>query len=333
MRTAIVIFCVGLLSGLTLAADPTKDPGGWAEVKLGMTPEEVLAALGTDGYLDDDSKQQEPFNLDQTVDLPAALAFAKQVIASEKKDAATASPGVLEASKALLSETRSATWAYATVSQPGPNLTTQFDPRSIRRLSGILEQITSSGAKGTAAYARGLHIKTGSKVTQIGEQSLDDKSKQRLQKIEQAVADLAAAIKQATDHKKGDADREPVDASRVRARPVSIRGIKLDPTFDFAANRLTKVTMSQGYMGENWANFDERGMQQTLCDALAEKYGPPDQKNQKANSFEFVWKFPTTIIRCVSSRISIPDSGLVRKGVRVVYESAHAERVDDSDKL
>jgi hypothetical protein len=333
LKTSTITLLVSLCIAASLpAADPAKDPGGWAEVKLGMTPDEVLAALGTDGYIGDAPREVRPFNLDETVDLPAAVAFAKDVIANAKEDSATTGGDLLDACKALLAETRSTNWAYATVSRPGPNMTPQFDPRSIRRISGNLESITSWGAKVTEAYRRQLNIRAGGKVTTIEEQSLDDKSKNRLQKIEQAVADMALAMNRNDEQKKGNADHNPVEASRVKAREVKVRGITLNPSFTFSDNRLTKIVMSQNSAGELSTNFNEIGMQQTLCDALTEKYGPVDQQNRNASSREAVWLFPTTIIRCISSRVSIPG-GMTHRGVRIVYEVPDSEDGDEKDKL
>ena len=331
MRDVLVAACMAALLCAELgAADVAKDPGGWGDVKLGMTPEEVSKSLGTDGYIESTNPEPQPFNLDDTVDLPAAIAFAKEAIAISKKDPANASTQITDASKELLAQNRSATWPYAHYEGGGLSSPARY---SKRRLSGTLEQITATGAKRTAAYARSLHIRSGGKVTQIPEKQLDDKSKVGLQKIEQAVADLASAIKQAEEQDKRDDGNQPIEASRIKAREVKIRGITLNPTFKFTDNRLTSISMSQAYAGENSANFDERGMQKTLCDALIEKYGPPDQNNQNAFSREYVWQFPTTVIRCISSRVSVPDSAIVRKGLRIVYEVPDAKAADSDDNL
>lgn len=319
-----------ILFSNSLAADATKDPGGWAAVQLGMTPEEVVAALDNDGFLDSVGPEPQPFNLDESVDLPVAISFARETIANSKKDSANANTEVVDACKELLDKNRVATWTYAHHLGGGMSSPAQL---STRRLSGTLERIVASGAKGTIAYVRSLHVRVGSKVTQIPERSLDDKSQLQLQKIEQAVADLASAMSRAADRSSRDDDLQPNEARRIKAREVTIRGIKLIPNFTFSANRLTRISLSQRHAGENGETFDEIGTQQVLCDALTEKYGPPDQKNQKADSREFSWQFPTTVIRCNSTRASVPDAGVVRKSVRIVYEAPNAADTQSKDKL
>lgn len=334
MRRTLIAVCIGALLHTALcAADPAKDPGGWNALKFGMSPDQVVAALGPASYVADLKPEPRPFRLDETIDLPAAFGYAAEVVAKSKKGDDTIAPGIVDTCKALLALSRPASWRYDAKSFDSS--LPLFDPRNVRRVTATLESITSWGGKGTAAYSRTLHVRNGTKITDISESVLDDKSAKRLREIEDAVENLAAAIQRDARLKNIAAKHEPqpIDPARIRVHETEVRGITLQPELTFAGNNLSRIKLSREYAGENDQNFDELGMHRTLCDALAAKYGPADEENKNDNGWEYVWKFPTTVIRCTAGHRSYTGRLFARDWVFIVYEVPDAAPADTKDNL
>lgn len=332
--SGLAIFCC--ISAICFGADPAKDPGGWGDVKLGMSPDQVLASLGPDGFVLGPSAEEtkRPFGLDDTTDVPAAVAFAKEQVEKAKRDTDSVPAELLSACTALLKEMKVFLW----VARAGNNPFTPPVQRNAppKKLSGVLESITSWGAKSTDAYRRTLQIKTSRATVPVGEVELDPDSKKKLARIEAAIADIALAMQRVDELSKIKAGRredEPTPSARVRARPTKIRGIELKPDFTFKDERITKIDLGAQYANDGGAGFDEHGMQQTLVDALEEKYGRFDEQNRSDGGVEYLWRFPKTVIRCVAGQRTYPGRAFVRKWVSITYEQPSEANSPATEKL
>jgi hypothetical protein len=333
-RYSLAIFC--FIGAASIAADPAKDPGGWAEVKFGMTPDEVLKALGPDGYVKAPPPEEtrRPFSIDETVDVPAAMAFAKETRANAKADPTSVPEDLLGACNELLAKSKSSLWVAREGNNPLSRPSDKAKPA--QKVSGSLEKITSWGAKGTAAYQRTLHIKTTRAVVPVPEVLLDADSKKRLATFEGAILDIAIAMQRREEgerlrQREGKVATTP--SNRVCARPVTIRGIKLTPDFKFDGEKVARIHLELEYAGESGFQFDESGMQRTLVEALGEKFGRHDEQNRTSNGQEYLWRFPSTVIRCSAGRVTFPDSSFVRKYVAISYEQPTGENTAGKEKL
>jgi hypothetical protein len=328
--------CVCVIPAFCFAADPAKDPGGWADVKFGMSPDQVLASLGPDGYVlaTSPAEAARPFGLDETTDVPAAVAFAKDKVARAKKDSDSVPDELLAPCEKLLKEMKSFSWVSRAANNPLTPPTEMNEPP--RRISGTLESITSWGAKGTIAYRRTLQIKTARAIVPVSEVLLDPDSKKELARIENAIEDIASAMRRVdelADRKIGTDEKQPTPASRVRSHPVKIRGIALHPDFTFDGEKLSKIYLGAEYAKNGGAGFDEHGMQETLVDALEEKYGRHDERNRADGGVEYLWRFPGTVVRCVAGQRTYPGRAFVRKWVSITYEQPSAANAPAQDKL
>jgi hypothetical protein len=337
MRCKVVGFAfLCWLSAVCFAADPAKDPGGWAAVKFGMSPDEVLAALGPDGYVLAPSPEEtkRPFGLDDTTDVPAAAAFAKERVAQAKKDSDSVPDELLSPCKKLVQEIKTFLWVSRAANNPLTPPGQRNEPP--KKTSGTLESITSYGGKGTAAYQRTLQIKTSQATVPVPEVLLDPDSKKKLARIENTIADIASAMQHidfVAQRKQGEGEKQPTPASRVRAQPIKIRGITLQPDFTFEGDKLSQIYLGAEYANDGGAGFDEHGMQKTLVDALEEKYGRHDERNRDNGGVEYLWRFPRTVVRCVAGQRTYPGRAFVRKWVSVTYEEPTEANAPAADKL
>ncbi len=325
-----VVFCA--ISTVALAADPAKDPGGWAGVKFGMNPDEVLKALGPDGYVEASPEDNRlPFNIDETVDIPAAMTFAKETVASAKADAASVPEDLLGACKELLAKSKAFVWVF---SDSQSDSSGRAQPA--KRVSGSLEKITSYGAKHIGHYQRTMHIKTARAILLLPEARLDPGSKKRLVEIEGAILDIANAMRrreEAERLRRGEGRPIATPANRVRVRPTKIRGIEIVPKLTFDGEKVRRIYLQVQYEGEIGFQFDETGMQQTFVEALSEKFGPHDERNRTSNGQEYLWRFPSTVIRCSAGRATFPGSSFVRKYASITYEEPSQENAASKDRL
>jgi len=101
---------------------------------------------------------------------------------------------------------------------------------------------------------------------------------------------------------------------------VDVRGVSLGVVLKWDDNaKLKQVVLANSYSGEDSGNFDRYGIHRTLCDALQERYGPPDERNNTASETVVVWRFPETIIKCVHG-VRRTDTAWSIKYVHVSYE-------------
>lgn len=324
------------LFAVCLGAEPKDDPGGWGDLKFGMSPDEVLEALGPGGFVQEApaAETQRPFGLDETTDIPAAVGFAKQQVEKAKEAPDSVPEVLLTPCKELLAEMKRFMW----VARDGNNPHTQPEDRKKppKKVSGVLDSITSWGAKKTTAYQRTLQIKTARAIVPLGEVVLDPDSQGKLARIEDAIADIASAmqrLEELASIKAGPKPPEPTPADSVRAHPIKIRGLELTPRISFDGEKLTRIRLGMEYGGDGGAGFNEHGMQQTLVEGLKEKYGPADERNSTDNGVEYLWRFPTTVIRCRAGRLSFPGRLYVQKWVSVSYEQPSVANAPTKDKL
>lgn len=333
--------CIAFVAYPARSADAKRDPKGWGKVRFGMTAREVVNVLdGAASFQQDKQAPQKPLTIDEdgTPDLRRALEIAKQILA-DAKDKGDASPAI-EAARRLVKLIKPRQWML--YGQGGPDDTGMPTKTLSARLSGTLEGFEpamllgfAGGPGGDSEKRARVVIRPPNKrlqpVTWGGVfESFDDASVAYIQEVQGAVSDLA-------DH--GIVERQeemPRDAERHRELEVDrimVRGVELQPAIEFRNGTVNKVALFMRDSGDGGANFDEFGMHRTLCEALEEKFGPPDERNNGAASAETVWRFPETVITCSRSRISFPDSGFIRKGVCITYAKPSNENSGEDDNL
>jgi len=167
------------------------------------------------------------------------------------------------------------------------------------------------------------------KTASISETWLEPKSRELLKKIEGLIYDLAMH-RFPEDTPQASDDIRP---SQIKLNDATVRGVTLSPELEFDADgKLAKVRLANIFEGEVDMPFDKNGMQQTLCNALEERYGPPDERNNTAASTHVIWRFPNTVIRCSSSEFP-KGPGIVRKYVGIAYEVPTEENAQGKEKL
>ena len=324
--------CLLFLTCIAKGADAGSDPQGWNEVRFGMTAREVVNALdGKAQFQQEPQASQKPLTLDKhgTPDLVQALDVAKKILADakESKDAVPSA----EAAKRLVRLLKPRRWVF--YNQGGPDSTGKPTKVLASRVFGTLEAFTLNFGEAQRAP---IVIRPANRSLQsityggLFANICDEASERYLHEVEDAVHQLSGHI--AAERQK---EQQPAaeEHREVEVAAVLIRGIDLEPRIEFENGRVSKVVLSLRYAGEDGALFDEFGLHRTLCEALHEKFGPPDEKNNGAASAESVWRFPNTVVTCGRSRMFFSDSAFVRKGVWVAYAPPSAENARGDDNL
>ena len=333
MRILLLLFlAASVLFQPCVAAEPAKDPSGWGELTFGMTPKEVVDAMGTGVFLESPGANEvkaTPFRTGagagEGIDIPAALEFAQNTLSAAEKNK-NLDPALVESCRDLRGLLKPRSWSY------GPSFDASAQPLERKqppsKVTATLEQMLN------AFNGRVLTVRTAAKnapLIQFNESRIDQKSKDYVDKVEKAVESLATlcAPKREQPADAGDV----VDPSMIHAREVAVRGIKLKPDFTFTDGGLSKVTLSTSFAGDSGANFDHYGIHRTLCAALMDKYGDAKETNDKPTSREMIWRFPKTVVRCVRYELHFPGSSFVRKGVSISYEMPSNENASGDDNL
>jgi hypothetical protein len=311
------------------AADPAKDPAGWGDLRFGMTPKEVVEAMGAGVHVENPRPQRRPFRSGDTVDIPSALVFAKETISGANK-VEGGNEEIMEAAKRLHGQLKPRGWSFSQADNPHAPPEERRKPPI--KVTATLESFSEFGA--FQAYDRSVVLRPANKAAQIlkwSDKYIDQKSKDYIQKVEAAVeelADLAAA-------REGQSlpNRNQIDPSLIRTKAVTVRGITLQLDFTFDGESLTKIRLHHDFEGDDAGNLNYHGMHRTLCEALAEKYGKADEDNDAVMATETIWRFPKTVLRCKRYQWNAPGSAYVRKGVSISYEMPSQENVNGDDNL
>lgn len=286
---ALLVIAIGL-AGSATCADPEKDPQGWNGIAFGMTRQQVLAALGGRGHLEHPRNRLKPLmlNTGDCADLPAALAAATQIV-----DRAGADPKMKDravAAENLLDLLKPRDWVILAPSPPQGN--NRRKPKG-KKVVGTLTRYRSLGFNGIEIE---LAIEGKNGGLSLRPDSLDDASNQYLDEVDQAVDQLSGMI----------AEAELAASGEVVIAPVQIRGIELEPNVKFVGDTVTKVSLCTPGADNPLTRIPNlSGMHRTLCDALAEKYGPADERNETDTAFSVVWHFPKTKLSCSQTRFGI----------------------------
>jgi len=312
-----------------LAADPAKDPAGWGDLRFGMTAREVVDAMGVGVFLESPDSQEKvhPFKSpgNDVADLTAATSFVDEALSSGNKDH-DQDPDVLDACRKLRGLLKPRSW---TVVNAESGMFPSASPQRTPKVTATLENIFNS----PGGYKM-LSLRTAAKkapVLTIHEHAIDEKSRGYLEKVTQAVDALAAVIVAKKDNRPAGED-DAIDPAAIHTRDITVRGITLKPKFTFTDGRLVQVNLGIHFAGDGGFNFDHRGVHDTLCEALVEKYGVPNERNRQGNVEEMLWRFPKTVVRCARYERDL-GSGFVRKGVYISYEMPSEENTSGGDNL
>ena len=343
-RLAVVAGC---LFSPCYGADPGKDPNGWGELKFGMNAKQVVDALGVEVFIEEAKPEQHrPFRSGDTIDIPAALAFAKEKIAAENENKG-GDVDVLEAAKKLRVLLKTRGWSYSEADNPyaPPSAERRKPPSKVTAtlesfiqppgpMGPIGSQIKESQIKESQInriVVLRLSNKKASQPVNLSARYIDQKSKDYIREVEAAVEELAALVMPRQDQP--DPNPNHINPATIRARVVTVRGITLQPGFSFNGESLAEVRLHSGFAGEGANNFDHWGMHRTLCEALTEKYGKADEDNDTPVTSEKIWRFPKTVLRCRRYEVTFPGSSFVRKGVSITYEVPSETNVSGDDKM
>jgi hypothetical protein len=294
----------GFLSGEAKAADPAKDPLGWGDLRFGMTPEQVLKALGPRAGVRR-PETPRPLMLDdkKTPDIPQALEIAKNLIDDPSAKAQDAKIGE---SKALLSLVKRRGWRGSPANNSGNEAKT---PKTI---SGILESFSDDESSQRFVLIRPANPRMPPVALLRG--SLDSQSQAYVKEIEDSVYDLSESI---WADERRIAELAPLDPNSIEVESVRISEITLVPEVLFRGGKLWKVNLHTPGADNPTTPYNSgwMGMFLTLRNALSEKYGAPDEQG-RGDSGEFAaWRFPRTLISCRHGR----------HGIWVTYEEEARE--------
>jgi hypothetical protein len=307
-----------MLFGQACAADPELDPGGWKSLKLGMTVEQVVRSLDGIGHVGnaDGSPGVLPLGIDTIPDLPAAKKLAQQVLAEDKRSPGEQPEELLAACKVFLGLLKKTRWSYVQSLDDGPE---SFKKKgNVRAVNGVLESIARQPQEGPTAKQLVIRV-NGKKEVRVYERALEDSSKQQLAQLIDSMKTIAAhVLPDSTVPKDG-----VVQASQIVLDTVDIRGVRLRPSLTFdSEGHLVRIVMATFYAGDG-IGIDHHAMHRTLSDALVEKYGRPDERNDNGQESSVMWRFPKTFLKCYKG--SQRDGAWVRQYVGIQYEVPNAE--------
>jgi hypothetical protein len=270
--------------GLALGADPEKDPAGWNDVRLGMPRHQAIAALGDRAHIEQDPQKARPLMLNGAMaNLPAALAEANQII-RQANDQDKNTP-VVKAAERLLDLLKPRIWK---VVEYRDSPVVGQSPRKIEKnLEGTLESFVDLGFHGRDVVIQPK--KKGQNAQRVSPKRLDHKSDEYIAAVDHAASELSNQI----------ALRDWERNTRLVIDEVKVRGITLIPELIFEDDVVVKIVLATpGADGAVRHVPNGFGMQQTLRDALIEKFGPPDEENQTEFVNNVIWRFPKTVVRC-----------------------------------
>lgn len=338
---AVVVFGLSA-SFMPLAAsgaDASKDPMGWGDVRFGMSAREVVAALGGKAQFQKAPPAAPPFMLDDrgTIDLQGALAASRRILDSEAPEGN--GDLIADAARRLKKLIKPRQWIlYTQGGMSGGPADATGKPLKVlhSRLFGTLESINPPGfAFGEERVSWSAVIRPVSKIKQPitwgGLFNLWDEASERyIDDVRGAVRVLSDRVSEQRRKNEPSAD---VEHGEVDVAAVTVRGIELQPTVTFENDKVSEIVLLTRYEGENGELFDEREMHTTLCEALEEKFGPPQERINSLTSTEAIWRFPATVITCARGRVSFPETGFVRKTVLVKYSPASNENAVSDENL
>ena len=342
MRNSSVPTIVVLLSWVTIAAsaaDPAKDPDGWASLRFGMSPKEVVDALGNEGRVVPlpEPEKPLPLTLSDCPDIVEAKKMAQELLSTEKERPGTLPPSILEACRELLAMLRSRKWTYTATGNRWVPGDPQKKAAKKNTITGAIESFSPDypnspipNTGGRRHVKKILNIRVNQKTqTSLAEDSLEPSSREQIKKIEGLIYDIAMHQFPPPPAP----DPSVIDPLQIKLNMVKIRGLTLTPEVVFdGRDKLSKVRMASQYAGEDGIVFDRNGMQRTLCEALEEKYGRPDEQNRTTSESHYIWRFPKTFLRCSSGEFRF-DTGFVRKYVSITYEVPTEENAQGKEKL
>jgi hypothetical protein len=314
LAVAVSLSC-WLPMGDSRAAPPERDPKGWGDVRFGMTQEEVIKALDGKAHIEPPRAGLAPLMKSPTVaDLHTAITKAKSVVDDATDEGSDDDEEVL-AAKQLLKLIKPRKWRV--IRRPEVRRIGQPAIVIDRQFMGTLEDFND-----LAFHGRDLVVRPTNKRHEpqtLSPATLDKDSTEYLAKVDQAVSLLSDIL--ANEALKAPASKD----GRLVIAPVEVRGIVLQPDIEYEGRFVSRINLSTPGADNpmtpvNPARF---GLHRTICDALAQKFGPSDERNSLGNVDVVVWRFPETLIKCSCSRF----------GVEIVYERATKTNASGGDDL
>jgi hypothetical protein len=313
------------------SASPDKDPLGWGEVKFGMNRKQVVLALDGKAHLE--PRRDTPVKLPPLMrtakipDLPDAIQTARGIAEQAKKDNEVNTPKT-EPAKRLLKLIKPRVWKQSLEANQGDP--TQRNTRLMRnrQLTGTLDDLVASqlGEFEFALENDGIctvSIRPQNRRLSPAKWSvanLDKESGEYLAEVVAAIGELSRSLEAEIP---AEVPRE--EDLRLVIAPTKVRGVTLLPSIAFDGDGVAEITL--GTPGADNpttpANPGRFAVHQTICEALEEKYGPPDERNRLADRDQVVWRFPKTVIECWCHRF----------GVEVNYVMPSARKSSGVDEL
>jgi hypothetical protein len=313
---AVLRFCAlaFLLSRLSAAADADRDPGGWNEVQFGMTRQQVIDVLRGKVTVEPDRSVQRPLMspTNAVAVIPEAIAEANEIIEQAAQPGAKRDAKV-ELAEQLLKHLKPAKWGVSATVFDSSKRSSRSAARMRKTIDGTLEGIVD-----LAAHGRDLLIRPKGKnqdLVRVNPETLDEKSTERLRQIDDAIDELSRLLERERTVRKG----------RFRIDTVQVRGIILKPDVRFDNDEVGSIMLSTPGADNPTTphNPNRHAIARTLCDALEEKFGPPDERNQVGDVEKVIWRFPKTVITCASHRL----------GIEISYEPPSPSNDAGSDNL
>jgi hypothetical protein len=295
-------------------ADPDKDPRGWGEVQFGMTQAQVVDALQGAARVGEDINRPQPLMLSPNIpNLPKALSEAERIVEAAGRDENEANAKTATA-RLLLTLIKPRSWTqYETEESLSPRPPSMRKRGISTRVSGTLQEFVDLGARPRSLLVQ-PRGKNSAAIHMRGD-LLDEKSKEHVLQVEQAILDL-------NEHLEAEAGPRP---GVLKIRDIQVRGITLRPRVDFVDGVVSRIELStpgadNPMTPENPNGF---GIHLTLCDALEEKFGKPDEQGTTGSDRHSVWRFPQTVVTCSVHRL----------GNSIRYEPPSEANASGVDKL
>jgi len=302
---------------------------GWGEVKFGMTRKQVVAALDGKAHLEPlrntPAKLPPLMRTPNTPDLPEALLKARRIVeeAQVKKEADTPKA---EAAKRLLKLIKPRVWRKFREGDESASGARKKVLVLDGQLSGTLEDLGDSrGGRfgGVAGGVDTVSIRPQNKRLPAVICSISNLDRDSVKYI----AEVTSVIDELSEFLAADlpAEVQREEDMKLVIAPTEIRGIKLMPSIKFDAAGVASVSLETLGADNPTTPVNPRrfAMHQAICEAIEEKYGPPDERNHVADREQVIWRFPKTIIVCSCHRF----------GIGVTYIMPSAWDSDGADTL
>ena len=313
-----VIICLTAVPSFDVkAGDAAKAPNGWGDLKFGMTASEVMTALGPRARINQPEPPRPLMLSDRkTPDIRAAVRMSQTIATAADVD--DNSPKVV-AARAIIKLFKPRNWKGRQAPKNPPPWDKEED-RPIQSIVGTLVEFSTDTHVHdfVTVFPKNPRMQTVSLLRD----SLDPKSSEYAQEAKIAIFDLTEALlAEAREARQAGAAKQ----GYIKINPIEVREVTLMPEVEFTDGKLSKIRLGTPGCNDPSTPYNPGwpGMYRSICEALEEKYGPPDEKGRGDIGPFSSWRFPGAAVSC----------RLHGLGISVQYERLGADEAGNANPL